>query len=643
MYWFTIPNKIGTYKKSFITNLLMRVIFKILCSVLLLSCLLIGCLGEQLPNLPNNQTHVEQVNLSNTTTGLKKISSPAELEQLLKTKGSETGSPEFYITAGKRVMGKADAFSTPTTPGFDYSTTNIQVIGVDEPDIVKSDGEYLYIITKGKVHIVKAYPAEDAKIVATLNTTAEEIFINKNMLVLFESINYMTDFKCAENYRCTPPFYGANTIVEIYNISNRENPKLTDMFTYHGYYFDARMIEDYIYLIVTQPLRYYYYTNEKGENLQTLNFGDFGSEFPDMYYFDKTKQISAFAQVVAIDLKNHTQKSKVFLIGSPQDLFVSQKNIYLTNTMGSDTEIAKVGIKDGEIKPGAIGRVPGRVLNQFSMDEYNGYFRVATTSGRWGRWQDETNNIYVLNEKMEIVGKIENLAPKERIHSARFIGNKAYLVTFKKIDPLFVISLENPKEPKVLGKLKIPGYSDYLHPYDENHLIGIGKETVEAEQGDFVWYQGIKIALFDVSNVEKPKEIAKYNIGDRGTDSEVLRDHKAFLFSKEKGIMILPVLLAEIDEEKYEGKPPAYIHGDYVWQGAYVLEISPVKGINLQGRITHVKNADEFLKSGYYWGDSDYAILRSGYIEDVIYTISNSMLKFSRMKNLDDIKYIELN
>ncbi|MDI6884716.1 MAG: beta-propeller domain-containing protein, partial [Hadesarchaea archaeon] len=196
--------------------------------------------------------------------------------------------------------------------------------------------------------------------------------------------------------------------------------------------------------------------------------------------------------------------------------FVSSNNIYVTYTdywvyplrdwsseiNGWETEttiIHKISIANGTIEYKSQGEVPGQVLNQFSMDEYQGYFRIATTTGWMGQ-----NNVYVLDGNLDIVGRLEGLAPGESIYSARFIGSRAYLVTFKKVDPLFVIDLEDPKNPRALGELKIPGYSDYLHPYDETHLIGVGKDTVD--MGSFAWYQGIKIALFDVSDPENPRE-----------------------------------------------------------------------------------------------------------------------------------------
>ena len=160
------------------------------------------------------------------------------------------------------------------------------------------------------------------------------------------------------------------------------------------------------------------------------------------------------------------------------------------------TVITKFGLDDGEVEFLGTGDVKGHILNQFSMDEYDEHFRIATTSGNF--WQgDSANNVYVLDPDLEVVGELEDLAPGEKIYSVRFMGEKGYVVTFKKIDPLFVIDLSDHENPSVLGKLKIPGYSDYLHPYDENHIIGIGKETVEAEEELVEMYAHYK---YDVAN-----------------------------------------------------------------------------------------------------------------------------------------------
>jgi len=238
---------------------------------------------------------------------------------------------------------------------------------------------------------------------------------------------------------------------------------------------------------------------------------------------------------------------------------------------------------------------------------------------------------------MKQIGSLEDLAPGERIYSARFMGEKAYLVTFRKIDPLFVIDMSNPESPKVLGKLKIPGYSDYLHPIDETHLIGVGKETVESKEGDFAWYQGMKIAVFDVGDVSNPIEMHKIIIGDRGTDSYALQDHKAFLFDKEKGLLVLPITLAEISESEKEYSTdmwPAY--GEPVFQGAFVYRLTLENGFEEMGRITHI-SAEEELKRGYYYGDK-YSVKRSLYIGDVLYTYSEKMLKANALSDLAELR-----
>jgi uncharacterized secreted protein with C-terminal beta-propeller domain len=260
---------------------------------------------------------------------------------------------------------------------------------------------------------------------------------------------------------------------------------------------------------------------------------------------------------------------------------------------------------------------------------------VATTT----HGETPLNNVYVLNMALNITGSLTGLAPGETIYSARFMGERGYLVTFKQVDPLFVIDLSDPNNPRELGYLKVTGYSDYLHPYDETHIIGIGKETTDA--GTFAWYQGVKISLFDVSDVNNPVEISKYEIGDRGTDSPVLWDHKAFLFDKSRNLMVIPVLEAKVDVTEYPEGVPAWAYGEPVWQGAYVFHVSLDAGIEEEGKITHVENIADPEKEYYYYY-SPFAVERSLYIEDVLYTISQAKIKMNSLENLDYINEVEL-
>ncbi|NLC69621.1 MAG: copper amine oxidase, partial [Clostridiaceae bacterium] len=336
-------------------------------------------------------------------------------------------------------------------------------------------------------------------------------------------------------------------------------------------------------------------------------------------------------------------------LGSGQDIYVSQKNLYVTmgtytpaaggGEMKEKTLVYKFALDEGNVVYQGKGEVPGRLLNQFSMDESGDYFRIATTTGQAWRNDEFTsrNNIYVLDEMLEITGKIEDIAPGEQIYSVRFMGNRAYMVTFKTTDPLFVIDLADPASPKILGALKIPGYSDYLYPYDENHIIGFGKDTVEVKGQ--AYYLGMKIALFDVTDVSNPVQKFSKIIGDRGTESEVLRNHKALLFSKEKGIMAFPVTVMEVKGENKFNSPGIPEYGQFTFQGAYVYEVDIEKGFILKGRITHLSNED-YLKAGRDCYENDKNINRILYIKDVLYTLSNSMVKASGLADLEEINQV---
>ncbi|MFQ6127724.1 MAG: beta-propeller domain-containing protein [Thermoplasmata archaeon] len=544
-------------------------------------------------------------------------------------------------------LGTATIDTSGGDSGFrDYSTTNIQVEGVDEPDIVKTDGRYLYLVSQGEVVIVRAYPGEDARILSRIENEFEvtEIFVEGSRLILFEE-PVIGEFDIMVYWAR----WSRSIQVAIYDISDKSSPMFLERFSFSGHYVDSRLIGDYAYIVVSQGV---FYEDEKivlpvienSESTITVNARQ-------LCYFPEPAPQYSFTLVASINIQTTELNYETFLIDYGHLIYVSSENIYITGSIyhrsdgafgsqGSEaTSVHRVAIEDGRIEYAASGEVPGRVLNQFSMDEHRGYLRIATTEGRAGKLNPTSrNNVYVMDSELRVVGRLENLAPGERIYSARFMGNRCYLVTFKKVDPFFVIDLSNPKRPRVLGELKIPGFSDYLHPYDENHIIGIGKDTVEAEEGDFAWYQGIKLSLFEVTDVNRPTEISKYVIGDRGTSSEALRDHKAFLFSRSRNLLIIPILLAEINESKYPDGVPPNAFGEYVWNGAYVFSITLRQGFLLKGRISL---GDDYL-GGFRYNYNSYSVRRSLYIEENIYTISESMIKINQMDTLEEIKELEL-
>ncbi len=682
---------------------------------------------------------------------LKTFSSLKEIQEFLE-QNSEL-SRNFYsagIAESAKIMERAagedsDLPSTARAGAEDYSTTNIQVQGVDEADIVKNDGKYIYAVTENKVAIIDAFPPENMKVLSEIKIeNPREIFINGEKLIIFsQGYNYVIyDGTLGEpreaiaEYSILPrpggyPDY--KTQIHVYDIGDKENPKLEQNISLDGDYIESRMIDDYVYVISSK------YVLAPDITMPTYRINNIERKVlpSDIYYFDYPDTNYVFTSIISLNVEDGTFNNKVYLTGYASNIYVSKDNVYLTYTkrasyrdyikrfaeevaipLFSDGEIRniidsekddygkldeittliyehssslegkekeefdekfrklteefsikiqrenektvihKIKIDEDKIEYDTAGEVNGIVLNQFSMDEYKEYFRIATTTEQFGRTIGRTidsttsnnvdtssNHLYILGNDLKVVGKLEDLAKGERIYSARFIGDRAYLVTFKKIDPFYVIDVSEPENPEVLGYLKIPGYSDYLQPYDENHVIGIGKETAEADEdtrADFAWYRGVKISLFDVTDVANPKEKAKIEIGDRGTDSYALRDHKAFLFDRERNLLVVPITLAEIDEEEYTkqyGKVPSWAYGEIVRQGAYVLDID-LSEISIKGKISHRGENNGDKAEFYYDGRKD--VQRALYMDDILYTISMSKIKANNLETIEEINEIDL-
>ncbi|KJS15263.1 MAG: hypothetical protein VR69_14220 [Peptococcaceae bacterium BRH_c4b] len=636
-----------------------------------------------------------------------------------------TAAPESTMKEAPSDTGimKLDS-SAENGGGADFSTTNIQVEGVDEADIVKNDGKYLYAVSAGKVLIIEAYPAREARILSRISCQGSpvELFVHGNRLAIVEN-NYAT----------------GEVVVNVYDISAKEKPEQVRTLDFKGSLVSSRLIGDYAYFVASIPVGTGIVQKDGKEDIQLpvidTGTGKITVAPAEIAYFDYPDSSYVFTVILSVNLSNDQQKvaAKTFLTGISQNLYVSRQNIYLTNQKNPDlavltnkyidglaglvpadvaarlktlrasktnmntimgqvedvlegylnslgysqsiafeekiqqyrekyqrdierdrdnTIIHKLSVQGGSVAYVADGEIPGQLLNQFSMDENGEYLRVATTSTGFLFGNGNTkNNIFVLDGKLQITGRLQGLARSERIYAARFLGDRVYLVTFRRVDPFFVIDLKDPKNPKVLGELKIPGYSDYLHPYDENHIIGIGKDVPEAGipgppvvrpmarpeaeieiVPPLVRPGGLKIALFDVSNPEKPREISKFVVDQPSSDSEALRDHRAFLFSKSKNLLVLPVTYWVQTEINTKAIWPGYQH---FWQGAYVFDVSPSGGIALKGKIMH--EDDRVAEKG-----AGGAVRRSMYIEDVLYTLSDGMLKANDLDSLKEVKSIRL-
>jgi inhibitor of cysteine peptidase len=621
--------------------------------------------------------YIPQMQLPQTNSFMSTFSSYEQLRDFLKTNSKTQYGYPTSTKGGDVFINGVPQFNNVLPPAAisqngeaTYSTTNVQVAGVDEADIVKNDGEYIYLLTGTKISILRAYPPSEAQLLSTIafnDMTPSGIFVNHDTLAVL-GVNYSTT-QPQVLLPQVPPTYSTVTYIEeattylrIYDISNRTDPELLKTFTTSGDHLGSRMIGDYVYLIAGQPAYYSFevfpsITVDK-VNLPTIEVNGTKKEVSasEVYYSNATDDYFMFTTIAALNIKNTTEDatSKTLMIGGSSTLYASLTDVYLTYTeydSYEQTSIYRIHVENSTITPEAAGKVPGHILNQFSMDQYGDYFRVATTTWNIGpmistppnsnttikRMGEHGSNVYVLDMNLSIVGSLEGLAPGENFHSARFMGNKCYLVTFMSTDPLFVIDLTSPAKPTELGNLTIPGYSDYLHPYDENHLIGVGKEASPAEEGYFAWYQGVKISLFDVSNVSNPIQMANYTIGDRGTTSPVLDDHRAFLFDKSQDLLVIPVLEAKVDQSQYPpGQVPASAYGQPIWQGAYVFNLTLNEGFFLKGKISHLENGIDIWNSTYY-------IQRSLYIEDVLYTISDAKVKLNSLEDLAFIKEIKIN
>ena len=291
------------------------------------------------------------------------------------------------------------------------------------------------------------------------------------------------------------------------------------------------------------------------------------------------------------------------------------------------TVIHKISLDKDKLEYEAKGNVPGWLLNQFSMDENGDRFRVAVTYDHYAYEEGNKryNAVYVLDEQLEVAGFVDGLAPDESIFSARFMGDRLYLVTFEQIDPFFVIDLSQDT-PKVLGELKIPGFSNYLHPYDEDHIIGIGRDTEERGNGG-VRQLGVKIALFDASDVNNPKVLDDVIFENKNSHTEAADDHKAFLFDYRNGLLSIPI------EQSNKIKTSFGTEREH-WYGFYVFHLDTINGIEPLHSIKHYDNHDDV---------DVYLPPRSFYISDTLYTVSSKAIKMNEIGNLsNEINSIDL-
>ena len=491
------------------------------------------------------------------------------------------------------------------------SDTNVRTEGVGEADIVKTDGTYLYVEKESAMEISIVDASTDKmKEVSTIKTEngaqISEFYVKDNKIFVFTTVSASkTDENGYEVYM------GTNTCVETYDVSDKTAPKHIGTVSQSGRYDSSRIVGDYIYTFSKYDV-----CVENGEKAV--------EEYVPIVCGDVMTSDSVYLpDVPACEYVVITS----FHVGAPENIvdqkavlmdsgsyYVSSENIYIYETISNvsvlradanghaeemnQTDIRKISYKDGKITGETKGAVAGYINDSFSIDEYEGNLRIVTTiDGE----NTTTNSVFVLDENMDKIGEINGIAQDERVYSARFFGDTGYFVTYRETDPLFSVDFSDPTNPQIIGKLKIPGFSEYLHFYGENQLVGIGMD-IDEKAGIT---NGVKLSMFDISDPTDVKEVHTYTIKDMYS-AELFWDYKAVLIDYEKNM---------IGFSCYDNSENYYIFG-YDTENGF-----------------EVKMEEEVA------GDS-YMSTRGVYIDDRFYVIKGKAIESYRMgsfEKIDDI------
>ena len=587
-------------------------------------------------------------------------------------------------------MGAAPKTSVRTNTE-DYSKTNTQVENVDEADIIKTDGKYIYSLTADKIVITNVEDLANPQVVSTLaiedsEYVPEDLILYKDYLIAIG-----TKAKSSSSY-----YYAtrnnAKTGVFVYDMKDKKSLYAVKEFEIAGKYNTCRVANGKFSVIVNSVLTNRY-TNAKEEDLD-LSYYENSSrkniDLKNIQYIANGKVVRNTTDIMVTDLDNIQKDVNVYkYLFDMENAYVSENAIYLTDyayESSSDsinpwsifgpkgifglrdiaeetydiaasestykTSIYKLSMKDDKLEMVGKTSTEGKLLDQYSMDEKDGNLRVALNSSKKG--DNQGTRIEVYDQNLKLIGKSVAVEPDEKMYASRFIGDKAYLVTYKNMDPLFVVDLADPTSPKFLGKLNISGYSTYLHPYDENHLIGIGMETettpVRNSSGRVTTsttrITGMKIALFDISNFQNPKVVSTVKIGDSGTSSAALNNPKAMLFDLEHKLIAIPVTNIPMDltglEENdiselmstYSSSYKKYYQQRDISEGYAVFSIDAEEGIKQRAIITHNFKIN-------YSNYKNSSCMRGVRIGDYLITVSAKGMQVNDIATLSSISELD--
>ncbi len=522
-----------------------------------------------------------------------------------------------------------------TTSSNNYSQTNTQVEGVDESDSVITDGDYIYIVSMGRFVLIDADTLQILYTYTEEDLSIDRMYISGNRVVLLGTqYTYNpiedSDEKDGTDYYYYRYWYQYGVKVVILDLEDKANIEVAkELYFDQSYLTESRMIDGQLYLIMNNYFVNYGYMEDSFIPLyqdSTISNNDIALPAENIYYMPNDNYSISYLMIASLNIFDEEAAQVDAYIGSSYQIYMSTNNLYSvvyrsefdeeTGYYISNTFVLRFEIVEGKLVYQAMGAVQGSPLNQFSMDEYDGTFRIATTDWSWNNSsQTIINQLFILDatsiDEMEFISVLGGLGkPGERIYSVRFSGATAYVVTFIQTDPLYKIDLSNPLEPKVVGELHENGVSDYLHQMNDDLLIGVGRQA--NDNGNFT---GVKISLYDTTG-DNPENIETYLIGGSYSYTPVTYDHKMFVYYQPEGAdywyVAIPVFEYDVIVGTYEYR--------YV-QNLYVFKITFAGDLELAAKLP-VFNQNQYYEDYYY----DY-LLRGLFINDYVYSISYRMIR----------------
>ena len=605
----------------------------------------------------------------------------------------------------------------------EYSTTNNQVVGVDEADFVKNDGSYIYILADGRFQIIDAWPAEEAHVLSSRGIEGDptKLFVSEGVAVIYSALaplprpdtdpwgygSYGPSYdrgggECTYGYDCDFTGDGRAFKITMFDLSDVANPVLVREIELSGSYINSRRVGAAVHTVAFFPGAVFpgvhYYPEDlwnlcegwdwehpesveaqiraafdalREENRQAIAQASIVDFLPgirdtryvngapvteegllercDHFYVSQQDHGDTFLAMLSFDMTELGAIDATTILGKPGAVYASGESLYVSarhqQTYGSPwfygegedapeeaSTVHKFHLLNDPPRTfyAGSGVVKGRVLNQFAMDEYEGYLRIATTTGHLPS-PDAHNTLTVLGEHSGALvqaGQVDHIAPSEDIRSVRFAGPRGYIVTFKKTDPLFVIDLADPERPEIAGELKIPGFSTYMHVLDPDHVLSIGYDA--DDQGDFAWFQGIMLQIFDVSDMRDPRLVHKEVIGSRGSTSEAATNHMAFTYFRERDLLAVPMTVCEGGHGGSYGERMSF-------SGLMVYRVRTTSGFDYLGGVSHQmpeSENDYWGACNSWWTDSSSLVLRSIFMENYVYSITPSEIRVDSVDHL---------